>query len=142
MDIIKKAALQGFAVSLLAVALAGCPLNKNDDAQLIVTPTPTPTPTPVVMTLTSTAFVEGAKIPTEYACTEKMGMNRSVPLAWNNAPANTSKYAVIMDDETSPCGANENACKHWAVYNIPRTITSLTTGQKVTDLAGVAEGMT
>ena len=69
MDIIKKAALQGFAVSLLAVALAGCPLNKNDDAQLIVTPTPTPTPTPVVMTLTSTAFVEGAKIPTEYACT-------------------------------------------------------------------------
>ena len=41
MDIIKKAALQGFAVSLLAVALAGCPLNDDDDdAQPAATPTP------------------------------------------------------------------------------------------------------
>ena len=90
------------------------------------------------MALTSTAFVEGAKIPTEYACTDLAGMNRSVPLAWNNAPANTNKYAVIMDDET--CGTGDAACKHWNVYNIPNTTTLLTAGQKVTDINGVVEG--
>ena len=31
MEITQKAALQGFAVSLLAVSLAGCPFDDNDD---------------------------------------------------------------------------------------------------------------
>lgn len=127
----KTVALKGFGVSMLALAMVACGGGGNDD------PTPTPTPT---MTITSTAFVEGAKIPKEYACANLGGMERSMPLSWDKVPANTSKFAVIVDDETAPCGTGDKACTHWSVYNIPNTITLFTTGQKVTDISGVVEG--
>ena len=137
MGISPKKTLQGFSVAMLALVITACGGGSDDSTPAATTPT---TPTTPSFKLTSTAFVEGSKIPVEYACEDKGGMNRSVPLAWSEVPANTSKYAVIMDDETSPCGTGDNACKHWNVYNIPNTITSFTTGQKVTDIAGVVEG--
>ena len=134
MGISPKKTLQGFSVAMLALVITACGGGSDDSTPAAATPT---TPS---FKLTSTAFVEGSKIPVEYACEDKGGMNRSVPLAWSEVPANTSKYTVIMDDEVSPCETGDNACKHWNVYNIPNTITSFTTGQKVTDINGVVEG--
>jgi Raf kinase inhibitor-like YbhB/YbcL family protein len=134
MGISPKKTLQSFSVAMLALVITACGGGSDDSTPAAATPT---TPS---FKLTSTAFVEGSKIPVEYACEDKGGMNRSVPLAWSEVPANTSKYAVIMDDEVSPCETGDNACKHWNVYNIPNTITSFTTGQKVTDINGVVEG--
>ena len=134
MGISPNKTLQGFSVAMLALVITACGGGSDDSTPAAATPT---TPS---FKLTSTAFVEGSKIPVEYACEDQGGMNRSVPLDWSEVPANTSKYAVIMDDETSPCGTGDNACKHWNVYNIPNTITSFTTGQKVTDINGVVEG--
>ncbi len=134
MGISPKKTLQSFSVAMLALVITACGGGSDDSTPAAATPT---TPS---FKLTSTAFVEGSKIPVEYACEDKGGMNRSVPLAWSEVPANTSKYTVIMDDEVSPCETGDNACKHWNVYNIPNTITSFTTGQKVTDINGVVEG--
>lgn len=134
MSITKKKTLQGFSVAMLALIITACGGGGSDDSAPAATPPVTPS-----FKLTSTAFVEGGKIPVEHACIDYAGMNRSVPLAWSEVPTNTSKYAVIMDDEVAPCGTGDNACKHWNVYSIPNTITSFTTGQKVTDIGGVNE---
>ena len=134
MGISPKKTLQSFSVAMLALVITACGGGSDDSTPAAATPT---TPS---FKLTSTAFVEGSKIPVEYACEDQGGMNRSVPLAWSEVPANTSKYTVIIDDEVSPCETGDNACKHWNVYNIPNTITSFTTGQKVTDINGVVEG--
>jgi|JI10StandDraft_1071094.scaffolds.fasta_scaffold645010_2 Raf kinase inhibitor-like YbhB/YbcL family protein len=141
MGISPKKTLQGFSVATLALVITACGGGSDDSTPATTTPT---TPS---FKLTSTAFVEGGKIPLESACVSNpsvpatVGQNRSVPLAWSEVPVNTSKYAVIMDDETAPhCPTGDSACKHWAVYNIPSSMTTFTTGQKVTDISGVTEG--
>lgn len=121
-------------------------------------PKPTPTtPTPVKQdfALTSSAFKNGGVIPTEFACIYMKGQNTSLPLEWKNAPKDTAKFAVIMDDETPPCESGDNACPHWSVYNIPSSVTSIAKGQSVSTVStnatkvdklvdvhkGVVEGM-
>lgn len=61
MDIIKKAVLQGFAVSLLAVALAGCPLDDDDDEQPAATPTPPASLTTATDIAKAAAGIQAAK---------------------------------------------------------------------------------
>jgi len=137
MENVKYKTLKGFSVSMLALAMVACGGNDDD------TPTPATnnnTNNTSAFVVKSTAFVDGAKVPTEYLCGDLGGMNRSLPLSWDKVPANTSKFAVIIDDEVSPCGTGDGACKHWNVFNIPSTITTFTTGQKVTDISGIVEG--
>ena len=93
MGISPKKTLQGFSVAMLALVITACGGGSDDSTPAATTPT---TPTTPSFKLTSTAFVEGSKIPVEYACEDQGGMNRSVPLDWSEVPANTSKYAVIM----------------------------------------------
>jgi len=49
----------------------------------------------------------------------------SPQLDWQNAPDNTDSFALIVDDETSPCGTGAEACVHWNLFNIDGTVTSL-----------------
>ena len=62
--------------------------------------------------LTSDAFMNGQSIPAKYACT---GKDISPALAWNEPPAGTQSFALIMDDPDAPGGT----WVHWVLYNIP-----------------------
>ncbi len=89
------------------------------------TPAPTSTVTePTVMEasmslqLTSDAFVNGQSIPAKYTCT---GKNISPALAWNEPPADTQSFALIVDDPDAP----GQTWVHWILFNIPANTRSL-----------------
>jgi Raf kinase inhibitor-like YbhB/YbcL family protein len=70
------------------------------------------------LTLSSTAFVEGEDIPTRHTCD---GENVSPQLAWNNAPAGTQSFALIMDDPDAPGGI----FTHWVIFDLPADVRHL-----------------
>ena len=88
-----------------------------------------PSPTPeepqevakVAFTLTSSAFAEGEPIPVRYTC---QGEDVSPPLAWQNAPAATQSFALIVDDPDAP----GRTWVHWIVYNLPAETHALPEG--------------
>lgn len=92
------------------------------------------------LTLSTTSFTAGSDIPSTYVCSSWGGSDISPDLSWSNAPSGTSSYALIMDDETSPCGTGDNACKHWSVYNIPASESGLAQGIDISNITGVTEG--
>lgn len=53
------------------------------------------------------------------------GQNLSPALVWQNAPAGTKSFALQVYDPDAPTGSG---FWHWAVYNIPPTVTSLPQG--------------
>lgn len=64
----------------------------------------------------------------QHAC-EKLGGQEqafSIEFGHSTGPAaNAAKLAFIVDDETSPCGQGENACVHWAVFNMQGSTSNL-----------------
>ena len=68
--------------------------------------------------LTSDAFVNGQSIPAKYACT---GRNISPALSWNEPPAGTQSFALIVDDPDAPMGT----WVHWVLFNIPANMRNL-----------------
>ena len=95
------------------------------------TPTPIPTASAgaaAVFTLSSPAFANGAAIPNVYSCN---GENTSPALAWNEPPAGTKTFAIIMDDPDA------DKFTHWMIYNIPANIRGLSEAVKTgRDFAG------
>mgnify|MGYP006289371545 CR=1 FL=1 len=69
--------------------------------------------------LTSSAFKHGQPIPVEHTGD---GEDISPPLAWENAPEQTTEFALIVDDPDAP-GAEPWV--HWVLYRIPFDRTSL-----------------
>lgn len=68
--------------------------------------------------LTSTAFAEGAVIPTRHTCD---GADVSPPLVWTGAPAGTTAFTLIVDDPDAPAGT----WVHWILCDIPATLNAL-----------------
>ncbi len=68
--------------------------------------------------LTSDAFTNGQSIPVKYSC---RGNNISPALAWNEPPAGTQSFALIVDDPDAPSGT----WVHWVLFNIPADTRSL-----------------
>ena len=64
------------------------------------------------LTLTSDAFANGQSIPAKYSF---IGKNISPDLAWDEPPAGTQSFALIVDDPDAPMGT----WVHWVLYNIP-----------------------
>lgn len=64
------------------------------------------------MKLTVEGFEKGARIPQEYTCD---GDDISPEITWEDAPAETGLFALVMDDPDAPIGT----FTHWVVYNIP-----------------------
>lgn len=86
------------------------------------------------------SFKNGGDIPVRHVCERQGGQNVSPGLRWQGFPESTAGFAVIMDDESPPCGRGDKACRHWMVYNLPASVTSLTEGQVVTAIPGVTVG--
>jgi hypothetical protein len=57
-----------------------------------------------------------------------------------NKPTGTKYFAIIMDDETAPCGTGTGACAHWSLLNLPPSKTTLLAGESAT-ITGVVQGI-
>lgn len=80
----------------------------------------------VVFTLTSADLVSGTFdnkfVLNGFGCS---GNNISPALSWSNVPAGTKSLALQVYDPDAPSGSG---FWHWAVYNIPPTVSSLPQG--------------
>jgi Raf kinase inhibitor-like YbhB/YbcL family protein len=81
--------------------------------------------------LTSPAFADGAFIPARYTCD---GENLSPPLEWEDPPAGTRSFALIVDDPDAPVGT----FTHWVLFDVPGSARSLAEAppQKTVGLSG------
>lgn len=77
------------------------------------------------LTLSSADMREGEPLPTAVYDAASGGEDRSPQLSWSGAPAGTKSYVVTCYDPDAPTGAG---FWHWAVANIPASVTSLETG--------------
>ena len=91
--------------------------------------------------LKSTSFSEGGAMAQAQACQRQGGGNRSPQLSWSGQPAGTASFALIMDDDNPPCGTGDQACRHWAVFNLPASVTRLEPGQDISAISGAVEGL-
>jgi Raf kinase inhibitor-like YbhB/YbcL family protein len=71
--------------------------------------------------VTSTSVTDGAPLPPE----QMSGQDISPQLSWSGAPAGTRSYAVTVYDPDAPTGSG---FWHWAVADIPATVTDLPAG--------------
>lgn len=84
-------------------------------------------------TVTSDDFADGGRLPAE----QLGGADVSPQLSWSGAPEDTVSYAVTCYDPDAPTAAG---FWHWAVFNIPASVTSLDAGIGDAELAGLPEG--
>lgn len=73
------------------------------------------------LAVTSSAIAEGQPIPKAHT---GEGADRSPPLAWSDAPAESKEFALIVSDPDAPAGT----WYHWVLYNLPASVTSLPEG--------------
>lgn len=73
------------------------------------------------MILTSSAFADGATIPSRHTCD---GENLSPPLSWRDVPDGTVALALVVDDPDAPAGT----WVHWVLFNVPASETGLSEG--------------
>jgi len=124
-----------FLFSILAVAAvasaAACAKNATPAVAPVSSATPTVTlrapgtGTVAVLTVTSTAFANGATMPTAEAFTGCGGTNVSPDLTWTGAPANTQSFVITEFDPDAPTGVG---FWHWVLFNVPSTVTSIAAG--------------
>ena len=87
--------------------------------------------------VTSSAFAEGARIPTRYTCD---GEDASPPLKWTGVPQAAKSIALIADDPDAPGGT----WIHWVLYGLSPDTTGLPEGLPKTNelLSGARHGGT
>lgn len=88
------------------------------------------------MSLTTNAFTDGGIIPDKY--TQNSPKPVSPDLAWQNAPAGTMSFALIMHDPDTAPGKSSTDILHWMAFNIPATATALPEG--VPNVATLPDG--
>jgi Raf kinase inhibitor-like YbhB/YbcL family protein len=71
--------------------------------------------------LSTTAFSSGGPIPKKFTCD---GPDVSPALTWNEPPAGTQAFALIMDDPDAPVGT----WVHWVLYDLPASERGLPEG--------------
>ncbi len=94
---------------------------------------------PLALKLQSDSFADGSAIPLRHVCAAHGGSNISPHLEWAHGPA-ASSYSIIMDDEVSPCGTADAACRHWALFNIPASQTTFSEDLDASTIDGLAVG--
>jgi phosphatidylethanolamine-binding protein (PEBP) family uncharacterized protein len=84
-------------------------------------------------TLASADMMDGDKFDTKFTCNGgTIGQGLNPELHWSGAPAGTMSFAITFIDTT--IGANMQMGQHWAMWNIPATVTKLPQG--TTSLSG------
>lgn len=74
-------------------------------------------------TLSSTDLTDGAPLPPAQYGARSGGADRSPQLSWSGFPPETQSFAVTVYDPDAPSGF-----LHWAVCNLPASVTSLAAG--------------
>ena len=97
----------------LAASLASC---GGSDAQAQVPSFALESPDLAAGTIDTKFVLNG------FGCT---GNNVSPAVRWRNAPAGTKSFSLLMFDPDAPTGSG---FWHWAVYNIPPTVSELAQG--------------
>lgn len=80
----------------------------------------TPEP-PMAFSITSPSFTNGGDIAKKFTCD---GADISPQLTWNEPPAGTKTFALLVDDPDAPAG-NWN---HWTMWNLPSSLRGLPEG--------------
>jgi len=80
--------------------------------------------------LRSSAFSSWSRIPVAYT---GEGRDVSPPLAWQDSPAATAEFALIVDDPDAP---RPKPWVHWILYKIPAKVRALSEGDNVGALEG------
>ncbi|WP_375400118.1 YbhB/YbcL family Raf kinase inhibitor-like protein [uncultured Amnibacterium sp.] len=75
--------------------------------------------------VTSTDATDGQPFAAAQYGADSGGSDTSPQLDWTGAPAGTQSFAVTMYDPDAPTGSG---FWHWAVANLPATVTSLPSG--------------
>ena len=87
-----------------------------------------PAAPPSKFKLMSSAYSEGAMIPTQYSCADP---NASSPaLQWSNPPAGAANFAVILHDTDAAPAKGTMDVTHWIFWNIPASSTVVAAGVK------------
>lgn len=100
---------------------------------LVVSSTP-------VLSLMSSSFENGALMPMRYVSLEKGGSNVSPAFQIRQVPSNTRFLALLMDDESPPCGTGARACVHWGVFNLPPNKLDIGEGEDLSVSSGALIG--
>lgn len=91
-------------------------------------------------TLTSTDVVDGEEFPrAQYSAAFGVpgGEDVSPQLSWSGAPEGTKSYAVTVYDPDAP---TQSGFWHWAVADIPASVTELATNAGAEGGAGLPDG--
>lgn len=95
-------------------------------------------PEVATFTVTSTTLADGAPLPSaQMSAGLPGGKDISPHLTWSGAPADTKSYAVTVYDPDAPTGSG---FWHWAVADIPATVTELPEGAGADTGFGLPEG--
>ena len=99
---------------------------KKDET--VATPTTTPTVAASTFALTSPAVVNGLLLDA-YKCEPKVnGVEKSLPLAWANAPAGTNAFAITMVHYPDPANLT-NYNSYLELWGIDKSVSSIAYGK-------------
>ena len=115
--------LTGFVPVLALVALASCGANNRADSNSTGEGA-VENATLTQLILASDAFQNGQPIPTQFSCD---GANPSPALKWEEPPAGTKSFALVIDDPDAPGGT----FRHWGAYDLPASARSIASGQRI-----------
>lgn len=90
--------------------------------------------------VTSTDVTDGERLPEPYRSAKMQipgGADVSPQLSWSGFPEDTKSFAVTCYDPDAP---TQSGWWHWAVLNIPVSVTSLATNAGDPDNPGVPDG--
>src|SRR5579859_7985635 len=104
---------QTFAISAILLALgAGSALGQGKKG-----------PAGPGLTLTTTAFADGAEIPSKFTQSDPNAV--SPKLDWTHVPPNTVSFALIMHDPDVAVQRKTDDVLHWLIFNIPGSANEL-----------------
>ena len=104
-----------------ALLLAGLAVKATLHARAAVAQSPAQKETETKLQLTSSSFEADSALPAKYTCD---GSSVSPALAWNEPPAGTQSFALVVDDPDVPT----KTAVHWLIYDLPPATRALPEG--------------